>query len=163
MPALMPARKTVPPPGYESLADATRRYGVSERTLRRRIEDGELAAERVPRPQGDVLFVKLPDDAAGNMEPNPAPDGSASYGQEQMIGSAIVSVMAPLLAELAESRRETAEVHEENASLREDRGRLQAEWEAASARAAELQAERDAARAELEALRSAPWWRRIFG
>jgi hypothetical protein len=163
----MPAHQTIlAPEGYESLANAARRYRVSERTLRRRIEDGELEAERVTRPQGSVLFVKLPPDAAPP-DGQAAPGGDAASDQTRTIGgtsggatgqdaATIVTIMAPLLAELTESRREVAD-------LREDRGRLQAERDAASARAVELRAERDEARAELKALRALPWWRRLFG
>jgi len=163
----MPARQPIlPPDGYESLADAARRYGVSERTLRRRIEDGELDAERVTRPQGSVLFVKLPPDAAF-VDSQAA---SASYAaSDQALAEAdapggttgqdaatMVSIMTSLLAELSEGRREVAD-------LREDRGRLQAERDSATARAAEFQARLEHAEAELKALRAAPWWRRLFG
>jgi excisionase family DNA binding protein len=42
-----------------TIAEAARRLGVGEQTIRRRIKRGELAAERISRPQGHEWRVRL--------------------------------------------------------------------------------------------------------
>jgi hypothetical protein len=79
----MPARKVEPPDGFESLADAARRRGVSERTLRRQIEAGIVPAEMFQRPQGSVWFVPLPE---GNTAETRRRDGSAANDSESAKG-----------------------------------------------------------------------------
>jgi hypothetical protein len=155
----MPARKIEPPAGYESLTDAATRRGVSVRTLTRQIEAGAAEAERIQRPQGTVLFVKIPGEAAPNAVPNPAPVGSAGNDQEQKIGgieAAITAAVDPLERRLAFADQLIRTNGETMIRQAETIGRLTAERDAAVTRASELQT-------QLEALRSTPWWRRIFG
>ena len=45
-----------------SIKEAAQRLGVVEATVRRHIRNGELVAHQVPRPQGFVWMVELPED-----------------------------------------------------------------------------------------------------
>src|SRR4051812_25693082 len=45
------------------MAEAAKRLGVSADTVKRRIQRGELQAQREARPQGYRWIVELPDDA----------------------------------------------------------------------------------------------------
>ena len=53
-----------PPAGFIPSSEACERLGISDRTLRRRVQAGTIEGEYVPRPQGSVLYVRLPQDAA---------------------------------------------------------------------------------------------------
>ncbi len=50
-----------------TIKEAAQHFGVSERTIRRRIAAGTLRAARVPRPQGYEVFVYL-DSTSDNMD-----------------------------------------------------------------------------------------------
>lgn len=54
-----PAARSQHPPTVFSLQEAATVLGVSHNTLRRRIEAGQVRAERVERPQGHVWRVYL--------------------------------------------------------------------------------------------------------
>jgi excisionase family DNA binding protein len=45
-----------------SIKEAAQRLGVVEATVRRHIRNGEVVAHQVPRPQGFVWMVELPED-----------------------------------------------------------------------------------------------------
>jgi excisionase family DNA binding protein len=53
-----------------SIKEAAQRLGVVEATVRRHIRNGELIAHQVPRPQGFVWMVELPEDEAGKQDTN---------------------------------------------------------------------------------------------
>ena len=53
-----------------SIKEAAQRLGVVEATVRRHIRNRELVAHQVPRPQGFVWMVELPDDEAGKPDNN---------------------------------------------------------------------------------------------
>jgi excisionase family DNA binding protein len=53
-----------------SIKEAAQRLGVVEATVRRHIRNRELVAHQVPRPQGFVWMVELPDDETGKPDNN---------------------------------------------------------------------------------------------
>ena len=53
-----------------SIKEAAQRLGVVEATVRRHIRNGELVAHQVPRPQGFVWMVELPEDEGGKPDNN---------------------------------------------------------------------------------------------
>jgi hypothetical protein len=107
----MPARKVEPPDGFESLADAARRRGVSERTLRRQIEAGIVPAEMFQRPQGSVWFVPLPETEAAETRRS---DGSAANDSESAKGG----------EQAAESARFLIEVMSEHLKIKDARSTI---------------------------------------
>ena len=94
-----------PPHGYVNAADAARILGISDRTLRRRVQAGIVDGEYVARPQGSVLYVKLPNGhAAEKASAEAAPDGAAASDQEDTPDgnhAALAASTAPLEAYLA--------------------------------------------------------------
>jgi DNA-binding transcriptional MerR regulator len=44
-----------------TIAEAARRLGISERTVRRRLHNGELQGRQVATPQGFVWTIEMPD------------------------------------------------------------------------------------------------------
>jgi 5-methylcytosine-specific restriction endonuclease McrA len=153
----MQSRRVDPPSGYESLADAAKRYGVSGRTLRRRIEDGELEAERLKRPQGSILFVKIPPGAATLEAVDAAPSGAVISDQENDDAATLAAVTALDEAFRRAEERAAAldERNERQAGMMVEQaeriGRLTAKLDAATAGAAERRRQLDEARR--------PWWR----
>lgn len=139
-----------PPAGFVTLAEAVRRLGVSDRTIRRRVERGELEGEHVPRPQGTVLYVRLPEDAAPDAAPGGTPQKPEKMPEESRgnAGGEHAALSAALLERLDAA----------NAALL-----------AATERAARAEAARDAAREaagelrrrleDAEARLRRPWWR----
>jgi hypothetical protein len=163
-------------PSAFSLQEAAAVLGVSLNTLRRRIDAGQVKAERVDRPQGHVWRVYL--DGAQH------PSASAEQRADQQAGStlhqnaastlpqpaALVqaeamaaytrSVLEPLVTALERSEDRARELEREN-------GRLTAELAAAQAavdalRAAQAQQVGHPGGRGLRAAPSAPapWWKR---
>jgi excisionase family DNA binding protein len=64
---------SVSPASYMSLKDAATQYGVSERTIRRRIAEGKLAAYRV----GPRSIRVTAEDVAALAQPIPTTDPAA--------------------------------------------------------------------------------------
>jgi hypothetical protein len=59
-----------------TITEAARRLGISERTVRRRLHNGELPGRQVATPQGFVWTVEVPDDV-----PNDQTNGKATDGE----------------------------------------------------------------------------------
>jgi hypothetical protein len=139
-----------------SVAEAATLLGVSVATVRRMIRTGRLEAERVRRPQGTAFVVHLPVDASTRhhhmgttARPNASDPGSAADAMVSLIRTTIVTVLNPVVAQLDAHRQMV-----EHASG-------QITWQAEMI--GRLTAERDAARAELAALKAAQSdgvWRR---
>jgi len=160
-----------PPDGYVTSADACAQLGISDRTLRRRVQTGIIEGEYIPRPQGSILYVKLPPNAASETAMNTAPDGSAVSG----LRAPEMSHTAPLQAAQAPEPLQDAPAATTRAleilaaaleSERTERQRLSVELleqtaarAAAEARTTMLQAQLDQARADLERERGRRWWR----
>jgi hypothetical protein len=142
-----------PPDGYVTSAAACARLGISDRTLRRRVAAGTIEGEYLPRPQGTVLYVKLPEDTAMDTAmptvsrtPDAAARGntaadSNTWREPQMADAAIQAALPPpaateppalttraldVLAEaLADEREERQRMAAENAAIRERVGRAE--------------------------------------
>lgn len=162
----MPARKVEPPDGFESLADAARRRGVSERTLRRQIEAGIVPAEMFQRPQGSVWFVPLPE--GNTAETRPIPD-AAVHDQESAKGGNEAAPPDPavwletwsgVVERVLDDNKALAE---RIAELEREVGRLS--WiEVTVAEQADEQRRRaERAEAELERLKARSWWDKLRG
>jgi Helix-turn-helix domain len=102
-----------------AVADAAAILGVSVVTVRRMIKRGQLEAERVLRPQGSADLVTLPA-ALG--------DGTGDRPPTELLAAWSTAVLAPLVAELAESRetiRDQAEtIGRQSAALERDRATI---------------------------------------
>lgn len=132
-----------------TLADAARRLGVTEKTIRRRIKRGELAAVRVMRPQGHEWRVKLPAvqvadqvDAAGvprDLDEDLDREGCVATADQVRPGAAVQ--LAQMLAEqLAAERERSAALERERFELAGRLGYFQAELEHARETIKALQA-----------------------
>jgi excisionase family DNA binding protein len=134
-----------------SVPEAAAILGVSVATVRRMIRAGRLHAERVERPQGIAYVVLLPPDAgqrsardqqlgasarANRSGPDPAAEALIS-----LVRTAIAGVLGPLVAQLDAHR------------LMVEHAQGQITWQAELI--GRLTAERDAALAELAALKAA--------
>jgi hypothetical protein len=130
-----------PPDGYVTAADACRVLGISDRTLRRRVQAGEIDGEYVARPQGSVLYVRLPQAAQ-----------EAASGHEQ---AAIVAALLERLdsrdAALLAATERAARAEATAETLRERVTDL-----------AQLAAERQAELEELRDRERRPWWKRLL-
>ncbi len=85
-----------------AIKEAAQRLGVVEATVRRRIRNGELRAHQVPRPQGFIWMVDLPDEEVG--EPEQQNNGGVS-------------------SELVESLRET--IRRQDETIAQFQGQIQ--------------------------------------
>jgi hypothetical protein len=145
-----------PPEGFVTSAVACQHLGISDRTLRRRVQAGTIEGEYIPRPQGTVLYVRLPEGLAAV---EAALDGT---------------VDAPTEAATSAGGKDTALLL---AALLERLDGKDAALLAATERAARAEAERDAARqaaaglaerlsrveTERDAERRRGWWAKLIG
>ena len=53
-----------------SIQEASQKLGVTEHTIRRRLRNGELHGEQIPRPQGFTWVVVVDDNDAGDQPPH---------------------------------------------------------------------------------------------
>jgi hypothetical protein len=141
---------------FVSVADAANRLGLSISTVKRRIREGLLEAEAISRPQGIEYRVQVP-----RLEPAPTTDDADSEDEPQIstdqwnVAAAITAATTPLSERIAaldeRNERQAAIVVEQAQRI----GRLEAERNAAEARAAQLAADLILARQS--------WWRRLLG
>jgi hypothetical protein len=159
-----------PPDGYVTSAEACKRLGISDRTLRRRVQAGTVEGEYVARPQGSVLYVKLPAEAA--MQTAQAADAVIDQENGQAASDAAQTATAPteppaltmrsldILDALLRANSDTMERQAERIDqygelLRQEmERRVRAEERAIAADRRADQAER-----ERDALRARRWWR----
>jgi hypothetical protein len=134
---------------FAPMAEAVRILGLSATTIRRKIDAGELEAERVPRPQGVAWLVKVPNDLPPpTTEPPGAhrhlpgtPQEPPATPRDPPLGTDLLTVVvAPLLAEVAASRQA---IERQVETIRDQAERL-----------GYVTAERDAALAELVTLKA---------
>ena len=169
----------VRPPGV-SVSEAARVLRVSPGTIRRRIAEGTLRAERVIRPQGTAWRVHLPDDvpATRSVLPTGTCNGAspsesghtqvtyAPHAQDVPASTGLVESIARLIAELAEVRvtadrrsDQLVSMGERTAVLERENGRLSAELDAARTQISTLEASTAAASAEPTAEPPPARWR----
>jgi hypothetical protein len=154
--ACYPAAVNIDPPtGYISSADACRRLSISDRTLRRRVQAGSIAGEYIARPQGTILYVKLPEAVAAEQA---ATGGDSAFDQRETPDgqhAAPVAPTAPLEAYMA-LVADIRTLERENGALRAERDAAMRAADEAAARGTELQKTLDQERAR-------SWWRRLIG
>jgi serine/threonine protein kinase HipA of HipAB toxin-antitoxin module len=100
----------LPTPRFVPVSEAVRILGLSATTIRRRIDAGELEAERVVRPQGTAFLVKLPADASVRTEdelprateaPATPTDAPETHQDAPPGANGVAAVLVPLVAQLA--------------------------------------------------------------
>jgi excisionase family DNA binding protein len=112
------------PPTAFTLHEAAAMLGVSLNTLRRRIDAGQIRAERVSRPQGHVWRVYL--DAGQRSDQHAEQDAGSTLPQPpgdvlraEAMATYTRSLLEPLVNRLAEQERTIRELAEELGRLRE--------------------------------------------
>ena len=166
--------------GSVSLDEAAHQLGISERTVRRRIKEGTLAAYKMETPRGEVWRIYLPGTPA-DLEAPPRrqadQDGgdlppSAAVVDTTLLSSASTSRDLQKALELIEHlHREHAEAMErayrENQQLAGQVGFLQARVQEQERQIALLMAPKDepapAPQEPEQAPAQRPWWRRFLG
>jgi hypothetical protein len=146
--------KATPPDGFVPMADAVERFGVSARTIVRRIEAGQIEGEQIARPQGTVWYVRLPAEAAEDAAPDAAQGGNAesdqgtmSGGEQTALAAALVWTQGQVEALTERNERQAATIIEQAQRVGQLEGTLAAE-----------RARADAAEAERDRLRGRRWW-----
>ncbi len=171
-----------------TLAEAAKRLGVTEKTLRRRIQRGELTAIRVPRPQGHEWRVAVPGvqipDPIGDQVPESlhldtdldTDEVRDAHDQVGLVHSSAVLQLAERLADqLAAERSRSAALERERFELAGRLGFYQARIQELERRVLELEAPKEApaemanhptppgnvvkAGSGYERLPRRPWWR----
>jgi len=121
------------------MGEAVRILGVSATTIRRKIEAGELEAERVTRPQGVAWLVRVAADPpspavaapSAHQDPPATPQDPPGNLHHAPTGTDLLTVVvAPLLAEVAASRQTIERQAEQLVRQAETIGRLAAENDA---------------------------------
>ncbi len=182
---------TVDQVGGLSVQEAAEYFGVSEKTIRRRIHSGELPAYKLPVSQGYEWRIRLDgqvdaDAAQVDVPPSVHLNSTAVYmdGHAEQLDTppdqpaedrggldpAVLNVvLQPLREELEQARREQRRLHEENLELAGRLGFYQAKMQEYEQRILLLEAPREAPEAthELTVITHEPvlrpWWKRLFG
>ena len=123
------ATATHPTHRFVPVAVAARILGLSATTVRRRIDAGELEAERVVRPQGTAFLVRVSRDEPSRADETPAsPQDAPGARQDAPSGAdTLTTVVLPLVGQIDALRQTVERQAEQIAGLREERGRLHAE------------------------------------
>lgn len=182
---------TVDQVGGISVQEAAEYFGVSEKTIRRRIHNGELTAYKLPVSQGYEWRIRVDGlvdtdaaqvDAPSSVQVNgsvsqvdghtkhldTSPDQPAE--DRGSLDPAVLNVvLQPLREELERARREQRRLHEENLELAGRLGFYQAKVREYEQRILLLEAPTEEPGGVTEvtvvtpetAVR--PWWRRLFG
>jgi excisionase family DNA binding protein len=87
---------------FVPVAQAARILGLSPTTIRRKIDAGELEAERVVRPQGTAFLVRVASDEPLRTEETPAtPQDVPGTNQDAPAGTEqLATVVIPLIAQI---------------------------------------------------------------
>jgi len=127
---------------FVPVTEASRILGLSATTIRRKIDAGELEAERVTRPQGTAFLVKVPGDEPPRTDQalQMPQDESGSPRDAPADAVSLAAIVVPLVAQFDALRQTVERQSAQLISQAETIGRVTAE--------------RDAARAELDALRA---------
>ncbi|MFQ5860506.1 MAG: excisionase family DNA-binding protein [Dehalococcoidia bacterium] len=94
-----------------SITEAARRLAVSEKTVRRRIQRGELTAERAPAPGGFEYRVSLDDQLAETAPHGRTDGGMATDGQHLASETDLGKALEMLRQQIEEKDRQIAELH----------------------------------------------------
>jgi predicted transcriptional regulator len=153
-----------------TIKEAAEHFGVSERTIRRRIAAGELRASRAPMAQGYQVFVQV-DTEVDHVDTTA---DKVDTDVDNLVSSALdVPVMAVVMDELDRVHTENQRLHDQTIQLAGQVGFLQAQLQQAqeqvrlltdSQRTPEHPAP-DAAptpQAADQPAKRVPWWRKWF-
>jgi excisionase family DNA binding protein len=151
---------------FVTVAEAVRILGLSATTIRRKIDAGELEAERVTRPQGTVFLVKVPMEEPRTLHDEPVTHGHETATPQDAPGGPdrLAAIVVPLVAQIDALRQSNERQAAEIGELREDRGRLAVALEHAQQRITSLEARAEPAPAEVSTTAptpSAPLWVRL--
>lgn len=154
-----------------SVPEAAQMLGLSVATVRRRIRDGSLQAERVQRPQGIAYAVLLPIDH-GTDHDRPTTDHQvgttarlnqsgppAAEAITAMLQATLTPIIGPLVVELAAVRQVSEARADQLVQQAEVIGRVTAERDAAVAAHASILAAQSTPASSEPAV---PVWRRIW-
>jgi hypothetical protein len=128
---------------FVPVSEAVQVLGLSATTIRRRIEAGQLDAERLARPQGTVLQVKVPLDAPvpttdtpphANDAPSTPQEAPATPQDAPARTDQLVAVVVPLVAQIDALRLTVERQAERIAEQAETIGSLRAELTAERAK-----------------------------
>jgi hypothetical protein len=151
-----------------TIQEAARHLSVSERTIFRRAERGQLSRRTRPDGHVEVWVALTPDDGVSRQSAD-------ADGQERALilverfGEAVSRQVAPLVAELAAGRERIAELARENGQLQERVATLERELSVARQMAdsvttapkdPELSPVPEPLSPTPDGQVSAPWWRR---
>jgi len=134
---------------FVPVSEAVRILGLSATTIRRKIDAGELEAERVVRPQGTAFLVKVPaNEPPRTAEPLQTLQGDPTTPHHAPLtnhdappgAEYLAAVVVPLVAQIDALRQTVERQADTIADLREDRGRQAAELDAARAQVSTLEA-----------------------
>ncbi len=156
-----------------TIKEAAEHFGVSERTIRRRIAAGELRATRAPMAQGYQVFVQI-----DNLDTvhDQVDTGSVNVDTplDNLDSSALdVPVMAVVMDELDRVHAENQRLHDQTIQLAGQVGFLQAQLQQAQEQVrlltdSQRTPEQPAPDAEPtpqavdQPAKRVPWWRRLF-
>ncbi len=124
-----------------TIPEAARRLGISRQAVRRRLKAGELTGRQVPRPQGHIWLIALPEGAGTSRQVS---TGADTY-RHVPTGAAQEVPASPQMAMQTARAHEMAEytaallepLHARLAEQAEELGRVKAELEQARAQLAE--------------------------
>ena len=159
--------------GSVSLDEAAQQLGISDRTVRRRIKEGTLAAYKLETPRGQVWRIYLPGtpadqgmpprrhgDQDGGDLPAPAAVVDTTSVSDANTSPELLKAL-DLIERLQHQHAEALEqAHRENSQLAGQVGFLQAKLQDAEEQIRLLMAPKEAPPIESEQRR--PWWRRVF-
>lgn len=149
-----------------NIAAASKRYGVSVTTLKRRIRDGEIAgAHKRPAPHGDEwhLPVAALDAMYARTEPEPPPAEPPAPPSPEL--SVLITALDRMSSRLESEQRALQAAEADRLDARAEAARLAERVEARDRELAMVSEERDRLRVELEEERATPapkqrWWSR---
>jgi excisionase family DNA binding protein len=101
-----------------SVDEAARELGVSANTVRRWVRAGTLESERVPRPQGYTVRVHLPEQVPISATSREVPGLAPTQDRAGAMAAYNERLLAPLVDELAATRRQLVDQAEEIGRLR---------------------------------------------
>jgi hypothetical protein len=126
-----PATRQQAPPTHRfaPVSEAVRILGLSATTIRRKIDAGELEAERIARPQGTAFLVKVPADEPPRAEDAPQTPQEAPDAHHDTPGRTdhLTAVVVPLVAQIDALRKTVERQADQLVTQAETIGRLTAE------------------------------------
>ncbi len=160
-----------------TIKEAAEHFGVSERTIRRRIAAGELRASRAPMAQGYQVFVQV-DTEVDHVDTTA--DKVDNDVDKVDTSAADMPIMAVVMDELDRVHTENQRLHDQTIQLAGQVGFLQAQLQQANEQIRMLTDSQHVVRPEPapsepapdveptpqaadQPAKRVPWWKRLFG